>query len=130
MAEKLPDERQGLLSSLTTFVATLVAIVHTRLDLLSTDLEEGWQHLLSLLVLTLATLFFLGVGVVLVAILLAAVFWDTHRFLVLGALAGFFLIGGVAIWRFAVRKMSVKPRLFSASLAELIKDRGQLDSRS
>jgi len=130
MAEKLPDERQGLLSSMTTFVATLVAIVHTRLDLLSTDLEEGWGYLLSLLVLTLATLFFLGVGVVLVAILLAAVFWDTHRFLVLGVLAGFFLMGGVAAWGFTVRKMRAKPRLFSASLAELIKDRGQLDSRS
>ncbi len=130
MAEKPPGGSHGLLSSLTTLVATLVAIVHTRLDLLSTDLEEGRDHLLSLLVLALATLFFLGVGVVLVIILLAAVFWDTHRFLVLGALAGFFLMGGVATWRFAVRKMRARPRLFAASLAELIKDRGQLDSRS
>lgn len=130
MAEKPLSGRQGLLSSLTTLAATLVAIIHTRLDLLSTDVEEDRAHLLSLLVLALATLFFFGVGVVLVTILLAAIFWDTHRFLVLGALAGFFLAGGVATWSLAVRKMRVKPRLFAASLAELIKDRGQLDSRS
>ena len=129
MAEKLPDESHGLLSSLTTFVATLVAIIHTRLDLLSTDLEEDRAHLLSLLVLALATLFFIGVGMVLVSLLLAAIFWDTHRFLVLGALAGFFLLGGVATWCIAVSKMRAKPRLFSASLGELIKDRDQLNSR-
>lgn len=130
MAEKPLSRGQGLFSSLTALAATLVAIIHTRLDLLSNDVEEERAHFLSLLVLALATLFFLGVGVVLVTILLAAIFWDTHRFLILGALAGFFLAGGVATWSFAVRKMRAKPRLFAASLAELIKDRGHLDSRS
>lgn len=130
MAEKSPGGGQGLLVSLTTLAATLVAIIHTRLDLLSSDLEEDRAHLLSLLVLALATLFFFGVGVVLVIILLAAVFWDTHRFLVLSTLTGFFLVSGAATWGFAVRKMRAQPRLFAASLAELIKDRGQLDSRS
>jgi uncharacterized membrane protein YqjE len=42
--------------------ATLVAIAHTRLDLLSTDLEEERAHLFSLLVLALAALSCLGVG--------------------------------------------------------------------
>lgn len=129
MAEKLPEGSHGLLASLTTLVATLVGIVHTRLDLLSSDLEEEREHLLSLLVLALAALFFLGIGMVLATILLVAVFWDTHRFLVLGALAGFFLIAGAATWGFAVRKIKAKPRLFAASLEELLKDRGQLDSR-
>jgi uncharacterized membrane protein YqjE len=130
MAEKPLSRGQGLFSSLTALAATLVAIIHNRLDLLSNDVEEERAHLLSLLVLVLTTLFFLGVGVILVTILLAAIFWDTHRFLILGALAGFFLLGGVATWRFAVCKMRAKPRLFAASLAELIKDRGHLDSRS
>jgi len=130
MAEKLRDESQGLLSSLTTFVATLVAIIHTRLELLSNDLEEGRAHVLSLLMLTWATLFFFGVGMVLVSLLLAIIFWDTHRFLVLGTLAGFFLLAGVGTWYLAVRKMRARPRLFSASLGELIKDRNQLNSRT
>jgi uncharacterized membrane protein YqjE len=129
MAEKTPGGSKGLFESLTVLATTLVAIAHTRLDLLSTDLEEEREHLLSLLVLTLAALFCLGVGVVLATILLVAVFWDTHRLLVLGLLAGFFLAVGMAAWGFAMRKAKTKPRLFAASLLELLKDRQQLDSR-
>ncbi|MBS1132667.1 MAG: hypothetical protein H6R16_3669, partial [Proteobacteria bacterium] len=47
MSEKTPGESKGLLESLTTLAATLVAIAHTRLDLLSSDLEEEREHLLS-----------------------------------------------------------------------------------
>ncbi|MHB1293171.1 MAG: phage holin family protein [Sulfuricella sp.] len=128
MAEKTPGNK-GLLDSLTTLAATLVAIAHTRLDLLSADLEEGREHLLSLLVLGLAALFCLGIGVVLATMLLVAAFWDTHRLLVLGSLAGFFLAAGMAAWVFAMHKARTKPRLFAASLSELFKDRQQLVSR-
>jgi len=129
MPEKTPGSSRGLLESLTTLVATLVAIAHTRLGLLSADLEEDREHLFSLLVLALAALFFLGVGVVLATILLVVAFWDTHRLLVLGTFAGFFLVAGMAAWWFAMYKARKKPRLFSASLSELLKDRQQLGTR-
>jgi len=129
MTEKTSGESKGLLGSLTTLAATLVAIAHTRLNLLSTDLEEEREHIFSLLVLALAALFFLGVGVVLAAILLVVAFWDTHRLLVLGTLAGFFLAVGMAAWGFAMHKARTKPRLFTASLSELFKDQQQLVSR-
>ena len=133
MAENAPGvtgKSKGLLESLTSLAATLVAIAHTRLDLLATDLEEGREHLLSLLVLALAALFCLGVGVVLATILLVAAFWDTHRLLVLGLLAGFFLVAGIVAWQCAMHKAKTKPRLFAGSLSELIKDRQQLTSPS
>ena len=129
MSEQAPGGSKGLLESLTTLAATLVAIAHTRLDLLSTDLEEEREHVLSLLVLALVALFCLGVGVVLVTILLVVAFWDTHRLLVLGSLAASFLAIGVAAWGFAIHKARTKPRLFAASLSELMKDRQQLVSR-
>ena len=129
MNEKTPGGSKGLLESLATLAATLVAIAHTRLDLLSTDLEEDREHLLSLLVLTLAALFCLGVGLVLATILLVVAFWDTHRILVLSTLAGCFLAAGMAAWGFAIHKARTKPRLFAASLSELLKDRQQLVSR-
>lgn len=50
--------------------------------------------MLSLLVLALATLFCLGVGVVLATILIVVAFRDTHRLLVLGTHTGFFLALG------------------------------------
>ena len=130
MSEQASVGSKGLLESLTTLAATLVAIAHTRLDLLSTDLEEEREHVSSLLLLTLVALFCLGVGVVLVTILLVVAFWDTHRLLVLGSLAGSFLAIGVAAWGFAIHKARTKPRLFAASLSELMKDRQQLVSRS
>lgn len=130
MADHASVAGKGLLESLTRFAATLVAIAHTRLDLLSTDLEEERVHVFSLLVMALAALFFIGVGVVLATILLVAAFWDTQRFLVLGLLAGIFLAVGLAAGGVALYKARTKPRLFAASLSELYKDRQQLISRS
>jgi uncharacterized membrane protein YqjE len=126
MPETTPGESRGLLESLKALAATLVAIAHTRLDLLASDLEEERTHLLSLLVLALVGLFFLGIGVVLAAMLLVAAFWDTHRLLVLGLLAGAFLAAGIAAWVIAMRKARSKPKLFAASMSELLKDRQQL----
>ena len=128
MAEKTPGGSKGLLESLTVLAATLVAIAHTRLDLLSTDLEIDREHFLSILVLILVALFCLGVGVVLVTILLVAAFWDTYRLLVLASLTGFFLVVGIGAWALAMHKAKTRPRLFAASLAELYKDRQQLNS--
>lgn len=119
----------GLLESLTNFMATLVAIAHTRLDLLSTDLEEDREHLFALLKLTLTAMFCFGLGALLVVLLLVAVFWDTHRLLVLGALIGFFLTAGLVAWAYARQKARTMPRLFAATLAELLKDRQQLDPK-
>jgi uncharacterized membrane protein YqjE len=130
MAEKTTNGSRGLMESLTTLTSTLVAIAHTRLDLLSTDLEEEREHLLSLMMLNLVALFCFCIGVVLAMILLTVVFWDTHRLLVLGLLTGFYLTASVATWAFAVRKARIKPRLFAASMSELLKDREQFDPRS
>ncbi|MDR3391473.1 MAG: phage holin family protein [Sulfuriferula sp.] len=129
MSENAFGESKGLLASLTALGATLIAIAHTRLELLSVDIEEDRQHFLSLLVLTLIALFCLGVGVVLAIILLVAVFWDTHRLLVLGVLAGCFLVAGMSAWLFAMHKSRTKPRIFTSSLSELLKDRQHLISR-
>lgn len=128
MPEQTPGTGKGLLQSLTALAATLVAIAHTRVDLLSTDLEEERAHLFTLFVWSLAALYCLGVGVVLVALLIAVAFWDTHRLAVLGSLAGFFMVAGMAAWAFARHKARTKPRLFAASLSELRKDRQQLTS--
>jgi len=108
---------------------TLVAIAQTRLELLSLDLEEEREHLLSLMVLTLIAVFLLGIGIVLSSILIVVVFWETHRLLVLSILTMTFLLLGISAGVYAVYKARTKPRLFTASLAELSKDRQQLESR-
>lgn len=86
MAEESQAAAGGLFESLKTLAGSLVGIVHTRLELLSTDIAEERAHLTALLVLGLFALFCLGVGVVLLAILIAVSFWDTHRLAALGGL--------------------------------------------
>jgi uncharacterized membrane protein YqjE len=129
MSEKSPSGGGGLLNSLTTLAATLVAIAHTRLDLLSTDLEEEREHVFALLVSALVALFCIGVGLLLATILIVVAFWDSYRLVALATLCGLFLAVGVASWLLALRKMRNKPRMFAASLSELQKDRQQLVSR-
>ena len=126
MSDNTSNSSKGLLDSLTVLAGSLVSIARTRLELLSIDLEEDRIHLLSVVLLSLAALFSLVVGVVLVAILLVVIFWESHRLLALGSLAGFFLVAGLVACGFAVRKAKTKPRLFTASLLELFKDSQQL----
>jgi uncharacterized membrane protein YqjE len=126
MAEESHAAAGGLFESLKTLSGSLVGIVHTRLELLSTDIAEERAHLTSLLVLGLVALFCLGVGVVLLAILIAVAFWDSHRLAALGGLTGFFMIAGAGLAWLALHKARTKPRLFDASLAELSKDRQHL----
>ncbi len=128
--ERMPiDDRPGLVDSLTATATTVVAIVHNRLDLLSTDLEEEREHLVSLTLFALAAFFCLGVGVVLAASLLVFAVWDSHRLLALGGLSLLFVGAGAAAIAVALKKIKAKPRLFSSSLAELRKDRQWLAPR-
>lgn len=108
---------------------TMVGIAHTRLELLSVDLEEDRAHLLSLVFLYLAAIFCLVVGLILATILIVFVLWEDHRLLALSLVAGFFLLIGLVIWFLAMRKTKTKPRLFSSSLSELFKDKEKLESR-
>ncbi|OZA31278.1 MAG: hypothetical protein B7X93_00110 [Hydrogenophilales bacterium 17-61-9] len=128
MAEESHAASEGLFESLKTLSVSLVSIVHTRLELLSTDVAEEREQLTSFLVRVLVALGCLGVGVVLLAMLVVIAFWETHRLLALAGLTGFFLTAGVGLGWFALHRVRTKPRLFEASLAELSKDRQQLRS--
>ncbi len=129
MSDMPPRDPPGLFDSLASAAHRLVGMAHTRLDLLSLDLEEDRAHFVSLASLLLSALFCLGVGVVLAALLLVFAFRDTHPLAVLGLLSFLFLLaGGIALQR-AARQARSKSRLFSLSLQELEKDRLHLASR-
>lgn len=122
---KIPAE--GLFASLKNLTVTLVAIVQTRLELLSTDLEEGRERLISLLVMGFVSLFCLCFGFVLLAILIVVIFWDTHRLFALSTLTGGFLITGGVLFKLALREFKTMPRMFESSLSELVKDQQNIN---
>ncbi len=128
MTKDTQQQGQGLFASLSALATTLLAIAHTRLDLLSNDLDEEKEQIFAQMVLTLVALFCFGVGVVLALILLVVTFWYTHRLLVLGGLSGCFVTFGMLLWAYGLHKAKTRPKLFAASLSELAKDRQQISS--
>lgn len=120
----------GLLASLKTLSTSLLSIVQTRLELLSTDVAEERERLVILLVAVLGALFCLGVGLVLLAMLIVVAFWDTHRLAALATLTAVFLSAGAGAGWLAVYKLRSQPRPFAASLSELSKDRAHLTADS
>lgn len=128
MSGPTPDRgsQPGLFDSVKGLAASSVAIVRTRLELLSTEVAEEKERFLSLLWLGMAALFFIGLGIIFAALLLTAALWENHRLLVLAILTLLFLGLGLAALSMALKQARSDSRLFSASLAELSKDQDHL----
>jgi len=119
----------GLLASLRNLAATAVGILQTRLELLATEVEEERLRLLQIALWAVIAVFLLALGILTLTLFVVILFWDTHRVLVTGLLAVLYLVLGAAIGLAARSKARAKSKLFSASLAELAKDREQLTLR-
>ncbi len=120
----------GLLASLQRLLATFAEILHTRVEILSTELEEEGVRVRELLLYELVSLFFFGLGLLLVTLFVVLAFWDTHRLSVLAAFAVFYLAIGAGTALVVRYKLKTRPRLFSATLSELGKDRERLARKS
>lgn len=120
---------RGLFRSLTQLLATAVAIGQTRLELLSTELQEEVHRVAEIMVWTLIVLLSAGIGLFLLALVVIFVFWDTHReaaaVAVTAVFFGIALVGGLVLRA----KIKARPRLLDATLTELAKDRESLLNR-
>lgn len=119
-------QSSGLFSSVRALLGTVLGIAQTRLELLVTELEEERLHLGKLLLYGFLALFFFGLGVLLLSVLIIAVFWDSYRLGAIAALAALYLGIAFICAAFLRQQARRKPRLFSASIAELGKDRAAL----
>ena len=130
MSEPVSGEAgPGIVQSLRNLAATLVALLRTRFELLATELEEERIRLLQILFWAAGALVFFGVGILLLVVLFIAVFWDSYRIAAIVALAVIFLAAGIGMAFGVRRRMHARPKLFSASLDELAKDRDHLTPR-
>lgn len=127
MTDTSNQPAEGLLNSLKNLSLTVIAMIHTRLELIGTDLEEGRERFISLLAMAFISLFTLCFGAVLLSIFIVVVFWDTHRLLVLGSLTGVFLITGAVLGALVLKKLKSMPKMFEATLTELVKDHHEVD---
>jgi len=114
--------QENLLSSIKNLVATGASIVQTRLELLSIDVQIARSKFISLLVMIVCALFFLFIGLVMLALLIVIYSWEADRMMALGLLSGAFLTIGLILALLIVQSLRTMPQLFEASITELAKD--------
>jgi uncharacterized membrane protein YqjE len=121
-----PGPIRGLFRSLANLLATAIGIAHTRLELLSTELQEEVHRAAEILIWTIVAILAALIGLFMLALVIIFIFWDTHRIVAsIGVTGGLMLIAVVAagVLRAKIRS---RPRLFDATLTELAKDRASL----
>ncbi len=114
------------MSSLQGLLATLLAIFQTRLELLSVELQEEKLRLLGVLAWSAVALLLGGMGILFVAAFITVLFWDDHRLLALGLMAGFFLLACMVAGFRASLHLKAATTVLTATLAELEQDRQAL----
>ena len=116
----------GLLDSLKTLARSLLALAHTRLDIIGSEIEEQRAILVREVLLAVIGAFCLGLGVAFAALFFVVLLWDSYRLLVLGLFAIVFLIGAGVIITALLAASRDRPRIFSTTIQELDKDRESL----
>jgi uncharacterized membrane protein YqjE len=119
------SQSMGLFKSVKVLAGTVLDVAHTRLELLANELEEDRLRMIKLIFLSFFMLFFFFLGMVLLTLLIVIAFWESYRFLTIGLIAAIYLsiAGGLSLYLLREVKGKSRPRLFSASLAEIVKDR-------
>jgi uncharacterized membrane protein YqjE len=119
----------GLVHSLTQVVATLVAMAQTRLELLTTELQEEIQRAALVLLWAFVALFAAGIGLFLLALAAIFAYWETHRVLV-SVLLTLTFFGIAAFAALYLRKLlRSRLRMLEGTLGELARDKQYLDER-
>jgi uncharacterized membrane protein YqjE len=126
---KAPDQR-GLFASAKGLLGTGVTLIHNRLELLGVELAEERVRVTSMLAYGGAAFLCIAAGLVFLAIFLTVLLWESNRLLALGIFSALFLGAGIASLMLAMRLGRSGSKLFSASLAELRKDRDALSAGS
>lgn len=113
----------GLFDSLKTLGRTAVEALHTRLDLLSTELKEEQARITELLVIAVLALLCVFLAIVFAAFFVVVAVWDTpYRLWVIALLAAVLIGAGAALWKHFRREITARPRPFHATLEELSGD--------
>jgi len=121
---------QGFFHPVRPALAALSAALHTRLELVVTELEEERERLKQTLILTLLLFFGFSLGTILLTIFVVAIFWEQGWVYAVGVLAVLYLGIGTAAGLRLRKSILLRPGLFPSTLDELAKDRDRLRTSS
>lgn len=124
--QERPATASGLFQSLRNLLGTLLGIVHTRLELLTTELREEVQRAAKLLLWAFIAAFAAMMALFLAAFAVIFAFWDTHRLAASLAVVVLFVAIAVVALLMMRHKLRTRPPLLDATLSELARDRDEL----
>ena len=128
MAESEPGAHggQGLFASLRRMLATLVELVHARLDLAGVELQLEIHRATSVLLWSFAAIVLGTVALVMLAVTVLVAFWETHRLLTAAGIAVVFALASLGVALKVRQRLRNWPHMFGSTLNELKSDAATL----
>jgi uncharacterized membrane protein YqjE len=121
-----PAASQGLVAALRAAGGTLLDILETRGALFAVELREEIERRKRMLALAALGFAFLHTALLLVTLLVAVVFWDTHRVAAIVAMTALYCGCGAMALRRLIAEAEASPAPFAATLGELDQDLASL----
>ena len=123
------SQSAGLMGSVKRLAGTVLAIIQTRLELLSNELEEERLRVRQMVLYGSVVMFLFAMATMLMTMFVVVLFWDSYRLQVLGGLTVLFLFAGLLVLNALRRAAAERSKLFSTSLSELSDDIDRLTPR-
>jgi uncharacterized membrane protein YqjE len=118
-----------MLGPVRELARSLLTFAETRARLAATEFEEQAVRIAEIAVLAAAALFFLGLGLQFIALMVLLAFWNSNPVLAAILMAALFLGLAAAAVLVARARMRERPKFLSATIAELKKDIEQVEQR-
>lgn len=108
---------------LRRMIASVVALLHARLELIGIELAEERERLIAVIFLGLVAAIFAMMALISLTALIAVAFWDSYRWQVLAGITAVYALGAVICAIRARAGLHAAPIVFEATLHEFEKDR-------
>ncbi|MDH5176242.1 MAG: phage holin family protein [Gammaproteobacteria bacterium] len=117
---------QGLFASLRRMLATLIELVHVRLDLVGVELQLEVDRATNALLYGFAAVLCAVIALVMLAVTVLIAYWDTHRLLAACCITGLFAVAAASMFLHLRYRARTRPRLFESTVQEMQRDAAAL----
>ena len=111
-----------ILAAAGRIATTVAAMAATRLELAAVEVQEEARRLLGYLAWTLLAVCLAAGAIMLAALFVILLFWDTHRLQAVAAMAIVLGVAGAILFAKVRAGLDAKPALLSATMTELRND--------